>query len=104
MSFDPAVLLYFRLKRPHLPRGLGVSLPHRAPYPLRQCIGMAAPHFLAIEQAALRRPHVARLGCARALPAAVWTVTAPAAARRLLRQGHAVIFEGFHPDSLARMY
>jgi glycerophosphoryl diester phosphodiesterase len=108
MSFDPAVLAFFRLALPHLPRGLsaerGFSRANRRGWTVAHAMAVARPDFLAVEAGALADPLIRRLAREARLPLAAWTLKSERDGFAALQRAEAIIFEGFHPDRPARIY
>ena len=90
MSFDPRLPRLLKTNIPAVRRGLVVraSLPQ---WKRRLAIALAAPHFLAVDRAALEQSWVAR--ARRRLPVYSWTIRTPAERQQARAHADALIWE-----------
>lgn len=90
MSFDPRLPRLLKTNWPALRRGLVVR--DRLPWWKRRlAIALAAPHFLAVDRAALEQPWVA--SARRSLPVYSWTIRTPADREQARIHADALIWE-----------
>ena len=90
MSFDPRLPRLLKTNWPAVRRGLVVR--DRLPRWKRQlAITLAAPHFLAVDRAALEQPWVA--SARRSLPVYSWTIRTPADREQARIHADALIWE-----------
>jgi glycerophosphoryl diester phosphodiesterase len=90
MSFDPRVARLLKTNVPEVRRGL-ILRASTPPLRRRLFLGLADPHFLAVELPALHQPWVSRARGSRPLYA--WTVRTPAQRAQSKVQADALIWE-----------
>lgn len=90
MSFDPQVGCWFRQHVPHVRRGLVIG--HDLPWLKRRlALFLAAPHFLAVDQRALRNLWVVE--ARKRMPVYCWTIRTAAERAQATVQADALIWE-----------
>jgi glycerophosphoryl diester phosphodiesterase len=90
MSFDPRLPRLLKTNWPSARRGLVVR--HRLPtWKRKLAIWLAAPHFLAVDRAALERPWVAK--ARQRMPVYTWTIRSAAERAQASIQADALIWE-----------